>query len=61
MLFGNAAFHIRRLVAETISEHTPCDDDWSLFRDLKRQREEIFHVVYNQAHGIEWHYFWMKN
>ena len=61
VLFGNAAFHIRRLVAETISEHTPCDDDWSLFRDLKRQREEIFHVVYNQAHGIEWHYFWMKN
>jgi hypothetical protein len=61
VLFGDAAFHIRRLVVETFSECAPHDEDWPLVRDLRSQRADIFHVLYNQANGAEWHYFWLKH
>ena len=61
VLFGDAAFHIRRLVAETFSEYAPHDEDWLLVRDLRSRRADIFHVLYNQANGVEWHNFWLKH
>jgi hypothetical protein len=60
VLFGNSAFHIRRLVAETFSEQKPVDDDWSLIRDLRKDHPSIFQIIYQQAHALEWHHFWLK-
>lgn len=60
VLTGNAAFHIRRLVAEVFAEQAPQDDDWPLIRDLRHKHREVFQVIYIQAMLIEWHHFWCK-
>ena len=61
VLTGSAAFHIRRLVAESFAEQTPQNDDWSLIRDLRNQHRDVFQVIYTQALRIEWHHFWFKH
>ena len=61
VLTGNAAFHIRRLIAESFSQQMPLDDDWPLIRDLYNHHREVFQVIYNQASLIEWHHFWLSN
>ncbi|MBW3531027.1 AAA family ATPase [Shewanella sp. NKUCC06_TVS] len=58
VLSGNAAFHIRRLVAESFVQHIPHDDDWPLIRDLRKNHSDIFQVIYFQALSIEWYQFW---
>lgn len=59
VLTGDAAFHIRRLVAESFAEQKPQDEDWSLIRDLRENHKDVFQVIYG-ARAIEWHHFWMK-
>lgn len=61
VLTGNAAFHIRRLVAESFAEQIPQDDDWPLIRDLRDNHREVYQVIYTQAMLIEWHHFWFKH
>ncbi len=61
VLTGNAAFHIRRLVAESFSQLNPCDEDWSLLLDLRNNHREIFQVIYQQASSVAWHHFWFKH
>ncbi len=61
VLTGTTPFHIRRLVAESLSEQIPIDGDWSLIRDLRNNHKEVFQVIYNQARRIEWHHFWNKH
>lgn len=61
VLTGSAAFHIRRLVAESFSEQIPQDDDWSLIRDLHNTHRDVFQVIYNQAGLVEWHRFWFAH
>lgn len=61
VLTGSHAFHIRRLVAESLAEQIPLNDDWPLIRDLRSQHKEVFQVVYTQASRVEWHYFWFKH
>ncbi|CAJ0797907.1 hypothetical protein LMG18090_03632 [Ralstonia mannitolilytica] len=61
VLTGSAAFHIRRLVAESLAEQIPQDDDWPLIWDLRRQHRDVFQVVYASATAIEWHHFWLKH
>lgn len=61
VLTGNYAFHIRRLVAESLAEQIPQDDDWPLIRDLRSQHRDVFQVIYTQAVRVEWHYFWLKH
>ncbi|AZG72634.1 NACHT domain-containing protein [Shewanella livingstonensis] len=58
VLSGNAAFHIRRLVAESFVQHIPHDDDWPLIRNLRKNHSDIFQVIYFQALSIEWYQFW---
>ncbi|MDP3607616.1 MAG: AAA family ATPase [Methylophilus sp.] len=58
---SNAAFHIRRLVAEYFSQLNPNDEDWRMLLDLRNNHREIFQVIYQQASSIEWHYFWFKH
>lgn len=61
VLTGSAAFHIRRLVAESLAEQLPQDDDWSLIRDLRNKHHDVFQVIYTQAVLIEWHHFWFRH
>lgn len=61
VLTGGAAFHIRRLVAESFSEQIPQDDDWPLIRDLREKHRDVFQVIYSLAAPIEWHRFWLKH
>lgn len=60
VLTGSAAFHIRRLVAESFAEQKPQDEDWPLIRDLREYHRDVFQVIYG-ARAIEWHYFWLKH
>jgi hypothetical protein len=60
VLTGSAAFHIRRLVAESLAEQKPQDEDWPLINDLRKKHRDVFQVVYG-ARAIEWHYFWLKH
>lgn len=57
---SDAAFHIRRLVAESLAEQTPQDDDWSLIRHLHQKHRELFNSLYNHANSLEWHSFWLR-
>lgn len=60
VLAGNAAFHIRRLVAESFAEQLPQDEDWSLIRDLRENHRDVFQIIYFSARAVEWHHFWLK-
>lgn len=60
VLMGGAAFHIRRLVAESFSEQKPQDDDWPLIRELREKHREVFQVIYG-AGAIKWHHFWLRH
>lgn len=57
---SNAAFHIRRLVAESLAEQIPQDNDWSLITHLHTQHRALFTPLYFQATPLEWHHFWLK-
>jgi len=61
VLTGSAAFHIRRLVAESFAQQIPQDDDWPLMRDLRVNHREVFQVVYSQASSLDWHHFWCSH
>lgn len=61
VLTGNAAFHIRRLVAESFAQLNPCDEDWSLLMDLRNNHREMFQVIYQHASSVQWHHFWFKH
>lgn len=57
---SDAAFHIRRLVAEAFAEQVPQDEDWPLIQHLHRQRRELFTPLYMHATSQDWHFFWLK-
>ncbi|MDP3149443.1 MAG: ATP-binding protein [Ignavibacteria bacterium] len=61
VLTGKAAFHIRRLVAESFAQQIPQEDDWPLIRDLREKHREVFQVIYTQASLVEWHHFWFSH
>ena len=61
VLTSNSAFHIRRLIAESLAQQIPVDDDWPLIRDLRDKHREIFQVIYAQASSVEWHLFWLSH
>lgn len=60
VLTSNAAFHIRRLAAESFAEQKPKDEDWSLIRDLREKHSDVYQVIYVKGSSIEWHHFWIK-
>nr|VFJ66040.1 MAG: NACHT domain-containing protein [Candidatus Kentron sp. DK] len=61
VLTGNAAFHIRRLVAEAFARQAPQADDWPMIRDLRDRHPDVFQVIYIQASQFEWHRFWLSH
>lgn len=48
------AFHLRRLVAESLSELVPSDDDWPLIRHLFASQPALFAHFYQQATTAAW-------
>jgi len=60
VLTGSAAFHVRRLVAESFAEQKPQEDDWPLIRELREKHRDVFQVIYG-ASAIEWHHFWLRH
>lgn len=60
VLTGSAAFHVRRLVAESFADQNPQDDDWPLIRDLRQKHRDVFQVIYG-ASAVEWHHFWLRH
>jgi hypothetical protein len=60
VLMGGSPFHVRRLVAESLADRLPHDDDWSLLRDLRRNYSDVFQVIYLQGKTLEWGQFWFK-
>lgn len=61
VLAGSAAFHIRRLVAESFAQQAPHDDDWPLIRDMRNNHREVFQAIYTHASAVEWHHFWLTH
>jgi hypothetical protein len=61
VLTGGVAFHIKRLVAESLAEQNPNDDDWRLIRDLREKHRDVFQVIYAVGGTIEWHRFWLTH
>lgn len=55
------AFHIKRLIAESIAALSPEEDDWPLIRHLFKTHPEHFESLYYATSGLEWHLFWMKH
>lgn len=61
VLDSDAAFHIRRLVAETFAGQPPAHEDWTLIRHLRENHRGLFQAIYNRGHHIEWHNFWLDH
>lgn len=57
------AFHLRRLVAESLSELVPSDDDWPMVRHLFASQPALFAHFYQQATSAAWtrflHVHWL--
>ena len=58
---ADVAFHIKRLVAESLAALEPEVDDWSLLRHLFQRHEVHFRFLYAAAAGRGWHSYWMTN
>lgn len=54
------AFHIKRLIAETMAEVIPTNDDWPLIQYLHQHHLGVFNAIYARASLIEWHDFWLN-
>lgn len=61
VLMGKCSFHVRRLVAESFADRPPHNDDWPLLRDLRRDCNDVFQVIYLQGKAIEWGEFWFTH
>ena len=48
------AYHFRRLVAESLAEISPEDEDWPLVRRLFSQEQELFRRMFVRIEGDAW-------
>jgi hypothetical protein len=59
----NIAFHLRRLVAESLAEVSPTADDWPLVRHIFTAHSTLFNAFYQKTAGAEWldflHSYWL--
>lgn len=58
------AFHLRRLVAESLAEVTPTTEDWPLIRHLYTTHPTLFNEFYKNVNRTEWirffHLHWLS-
>lgn len=55
------AFHIKRLVAESLAEISPVDDDWPLIRHLYQRHRPLFEWFHQRAAGLAWCQFFQRH
>lgn len=48
------AYHLKRLIAESLAELVPCDDDWGLVRHLSDAHQDLFHRFIWRTQSPEW-------
>ena len=53
----DVAFHLKRLIATSLAEVIPNDDDWSLFIFIYKEHTSLFNSFFNVARSREWSYF----
>jgi hypothetical protein len=58
---ADIAFHIKRLIVESLAGVAPEDDDWSLIHHLFSKHETYFRFLYVAASATHWHIYWMKH
>jgi hypothetical protein len=52
------AYHLKRLVAESLAEIVPQRDDWGLIQHILRQHVTLFDSLYYASQSDAWHDFW---
>ena len=57
-LTADFPFHIHRLIAESIVQKDPEQDDWPMISQLRKDYPAIFQVIYTQSKSNGWYYFW---
>ena len=60
MMDSPTAFHIKRLVAESLGEMEPTLADWNLVLHLHRKHDSVFRCLYAAAVGPTWFQFWVS-
>ncbi|MBX3714069.1 MAG: hypothetical protein KF800_19065 [Lysobacter sp.] len=55
------AFHLRRLVAESIAEVLPEQEDWPLVRHIFTSHKPLFEALYSGASSEAWTSFFLAN
>lgn len=55
------AYHLRRLVVESLSELQPTEQDWRLLRRLFNQHEDLFRRFFDRVQSYEWVDFLREN
>lgn len=55
---SDVAWHIKRLLAETLAEFSPSEDDWRLLQHLQRKHIDLFRCVFSAATEVQWFHLW---
>lgn len=55
------AFHLKRLIAESLAEIEPEDDDWRLILHLFKNRAELFPSFYFATRLVAWYDFFQRH
>jgi len=55
------AYHLRRLIVESLSELQPTEQDWPLLRRLFNQHEDLFRRFFDRIQGQDWIAFLREN
>jgi len=58
---GDVAFHLKRLIAESLAEIEPHDDDWRLIQYLFNNRHELFPSFYFATRLTAWFDFFQRH
>jgi hypothetical protein len=58
---GDIAYHLKRLVAESLAETTPDDHDWPLIRRLFTSEPDLYRRAFAQAQNSAWFELLRKN
>lgn len=57
----DVAFHLKRLIAESLAEIEPVEADWRLIRHLFRERSELFPSFFFTTRHVVWHDFFQRH
>lgn len=58
---ANVAYHIKRLIAESLAEVVPADSDWGLVRRISEHEPALFRQMFWQLKSESWFDFLLKH